>query len=226
MSKTGWAATILGSRQWGDGYVMGTDYEGYTWFASIAKRFGDRHSLSLTGFGTVQEHGQRNSSYNYGPLTIAEWQRVEAQYGVKDYRYNPNFGFLHGQAYNAMRNKYHKPQISLNHDWTINDRSSLSTALYMSIGRGYGNTAEAHGAGAYSDIYGAQAGKVRNDYRTADGYYDYDALYQRNAESDEGSLLAICKNNNNHLWTGLISTYNSKLGKYTDFYGGIDCRWY
>ncbi len=226
MSKTGWAATILGSRQWGDGYVMGTDYEGYTWFASIAKRFGDRHSLSLTGFGTVQEHGQRNSSYNYGPLTIAEWQRVEAQYGVKDYRYNPNFGFLHGQAYNAMRNKYHKPQISLNHDWTINDRSSLSTALYMSIGRGYGNTAEAHGAGAYSDIYGAQAGKVRNDYRTADGYYDYDALYQRNAESDEGSLLAICKNNNNHLWTGLISTYNSKLGKYTDFYGGIDFRWY
>ena len=226
MSKKGWGMTVLGSHNWGDGYVRGTDFSGYTWFISVAKRFNDAHTLSFTGFGTKQEHGQRTSSSNYGPLTIAEWQRVEAQYGVKDYRYNPTFGYYHGQKYNDARNAYHKPQLSLNHDWTINDKSSLSTALYMSIGRGNGSTAEGHGAGTYTDFYGVSNGLVKNDFRTADGFFDYDALYARNAASEEGSVLAMCKSVNDHLWTGLISTYNTRFGENVDFYGGVDFRYY
>ncbi|MBQ7181400.1 MAG: carboxypeptidase-like regulatory domain-containing protein [Bacteroidaceae bacterium] len=226
MSKRGWGMTLLGSHNWGDGYVMGTDYKGYTWFASIAKRFNEAHTLSFTGFGTIQEHGQRTSSSNYGPLTIAEWQRVEAEYGVKNYRYNPTFGYYHGEKYNDARNKYHKPQLSLNHDWSINEKSSLSTALYMSIGRGNGTTAEGHGAGTYTDYYGVSNGLVKNTFRTADGFFDYDALYARNAASDEGSVLAMCKSVNNHLWTGLLSTYTNKFGQYVDFYGGLDFRYY
>lgn len=226
MSKKGWGMTLLGARTWGDGYVRGTDYSGYTWFASIAKRFNEHHTLSFTGFGTIQEHGQRSSSANYGPLTIAEWARVRQQYGDKNYQYNSTFGYLNGEAYNMARNKYHKPQLSLNHDWTINDRSSLSTALYMSIGRGNGSTAEGHGAGAYTDFYGVTNGVVKNDFRTADGYFDYDALIQRNAESQEGSLLALCKSVNDHLWTGVLSTYKHKLNEDWDIYGGLDFRWY
>ena len=226
MSKKGWGMTLLGSHNWGDGYVMGTDYKGYTWFLSVAKRFNDAHTLSFTGFGTLQEHGQRTSSANYGPLTIAEWQRVEAQYGVSHYRYNPTVGFLHGEKYNDARNKYHKPQLSLNHDWSINEKSSLSTALYMSIGRGNGSTAEGHGAGAYTDFYGVSNGLVKNDFRTADGYFDYDAVYERNAASEEGSVLAMCKSVNDHIWTGLLSTYNTRIGEYVDFYGGLDFRYY
>ena len=226
MSPKGWGMTLLGSHNWGDGYVKGTDFSGYTWFASIAKRFNAQHTLSFTGFGTIQEHGQRVSSMNYGPLTIKEWARVRQQYGDDHYQYNPNFGYLHGEAYNAARNQYHKPQLSLNHDWTINDRSSLSTALYMSIGRGNGSTAEGHGAGAYTDYYGASNGLVKNDFRTADGYFDYDALYERNAQSQEGSVMALCKSVNDHLWTGLLSTYKNKLSDDWDIYGGLDFRWY
>ena len=36
------------------------------------------------------------------------------------------------------RNQYHKPIISLNHIWQINERSSLSTALYVSLATGGG----------------------------------------------------------------------------------------
>lgn len=227
MGKTGWGMTLLGSRTWGDGYVDGTDFTGYTWFASIAKRFNARHTLSFTGFGTIQEHGQRNGSANYGPLTIAEWSRVKQQYGDDGYRFNPLFGYLHGEKYNDLRNKYHKPQLSLNHDWTIDDHSSLSTALYMSIGRGSGGTAEAHGAGSYSDMYGAYQGLVKTDNRTADGrYFDYDGVWDRNAASTEGSLLAMCRSINNHLWTGLLSTYKNKVNDHWDVYGGLDVRYY
>lgn len=227
MSKTGWGMTLLGSRTWGDGYVDGTDFTGYTWFASIAKRFNEHHTLSFTGFGTIQEHGQRNGSANYGPLTIAEWSRVKQQYGDDGYRFNPLFGYLHGEKYNDLRNKYHKPQLSLNHDWTIDDHSSLSTALYMSIGRGSGGTAEAHGAGSYSDMYGAYQGLVKTDNRTSNGqYFDYDGVWERNAASTEGSLLAMCRSINNHLWTGLLSTYKNKVNDHWDVYGGLDFRYY
>lgn len=226
MSKKGWGMTLLGSREWGKGYVQGTDFTAYTWFASIAKRFNDHHTLSFTGFGTWQQHGQRVSSQNYGPLTIAEWARTKQQYGYKHYEYNPTFGYLHGEKFNAAQNVFHKPQLSLNHDWTINEKSSLSTALYMSIGRGYGSTAEGHGAGSYTDYYGAQNGLVKNDFRTADGYFDYDALYNRNALSNEGSVMALCHSNNDHLWTGLLSTYKNQLSEDWNLYGGVDFRWY
>ena len=227
MGKTGWGMTVLGSRTWGDGYVQGTDFTGYTWFASIAKKFNEAHTLSFTGFGTIQEHGQRNGSANYGPLTIAEWARIKQQYGDKNYRFNPLFGYLHGEEYNDLRNKYHKPQLSLNHDWTINQKSSLSTALYMSIGRGSGGTAEAHGAGSYSDMYGAYQGLVKTENRTADGqYFDYDAIWNKNAASTEGSYLAMCHSINNHIWTGLLSTYKNKINDNLDIYGGLDFRYY
>lgn len=227
MTKNGWGMTLLGSKNWGDGYVQGTNYSGYTWFGSIAKKFNDQHVLSFTGFGTIQEHGQRNGSANYGPLTISEWARLKQQYGDNGYRFNPTYGYLNGQEYNDMVNKYHKPQLSLNHDWTINDKSSLSTALYMSIGRGSGGTAEAHGAGAYSDMYGANQGYVKTENRTADGrYFDYDAIYQKNAASEEGSYLAMCRSINNHLWTGLLSTYKNQINDNLDVYGGLDFRYY
>lgn len=227
MNKHGWGATIMGSRTWGDGYVQGTDFKGYTWFVSVAKKFNEAHTLSFTGFGTAQEHGQRNGSANYGPLLISEWARIKQQYGDDGYRFNPLFGYLHGEKFNDLRNKYHKPQLSLNHDWTIDNKSSLSTALYMSIGRGSGGTAEPHGGGSYSDMYGAINGMVKTENRTADGqYFDYDALWNKNAASTEGSYLAMCRSNNNHLWTGLLSTYKNQINENWDVYGGLDFRYY
>lgn len=74
LSKDGWAFTLLGGKTWGDGYVQGTEFEGYTWFASIAKRFNENHQLTLTAFGSPQWHNQRN---NQNGLSIKEWQRVK-----------------------------------------------------------------------------------------------------------------------------------------------------
>lgn len=134
LSKDGWAFTLLGGKTWGDGYIQGTEFEGYNWFASVAKRFNDNHQLSLTAFGAPQWHNQRN---NQNGLTIKEWQRVKQYMGEDSpYKYNPTFGYRNGQVFNSSRNSYHKPQISLNHLWQIDRKSSLSTALYVSIGRG------------------------------------------------------------------------------------------
>lgn len=223
LSKDGWAFTLLGGKTWGDGYIQGTEFEGYNWFASIAKRFNDNHQLSLTAFGAPQWHNQRN---NQNGLTIKEWQRVQKYMGEKSpYRYNPTFGYRNGQAYNSSRNSYHKPQISLNHLWQIDRKSSLSTALYVSIGRGNGYSGSGD-ASNRSRWYGASNGLVNNDFREADGTFAYDQVEALNEASITGSKMFMGKSMNNHMWYGLLSTYTTKFGEYFDFYGGIDLRYY
>lgn len=69
MSKSGWAMTLLGSKEWGSKSPQGTDYEGYNYFINISKRLNDAHQLSLTAFGAPQVHYQRE-----GALTIADWK--------------------------------------------------------------------------------------------------------------------------------------------------------
>ena len=224
LSKDGWAFTLLGCKTWGDGYVQGTEFEGYTWFASIAKRFNENHQLTLTAFGSPQWHNQRN---NQNGLSIKEWQRVKKYMGDDSpYKYNPTFGYdKNGQVRNSSRNEYHKPQISLNHLWQIDQKSSLSTALYVSIGRGNGYSGTGDKTNR-SGWYGATNGLVNNTYRNADGTFAYDQVQDLNEQSTTGSKMIMAKSMNNHMWYGLLSTYTTKFGEYFDFYGGIDLRYY
>jgi outer membrane cobalamin receptor len=224
LSKDGWAFTLLGGKTWGDGYVQGTEFEGYTWFASIAKRFNENHQLTLTAFGSPQWHNQRN---NQNGLSIKEWQRVKKYVGDDSpYKYNPTFGYdKNGQVRNSSRNEYHKPQISLNHLWQIDQKSSLSTALYVSIGRGNGYSGTGDKTNR-SGWYGATNGLVNNTYRNADGTFAYDQVQDLNEQSTTGSKMIMAKSMNNHMWYGLLSTYTTKFGEYFDFYGGIDLRYY
>ena len=72
LTESGWALTLLGGKTWGDGYIQGTEFEGYNYFINIAKRINDNHQLSFTAFGAPQWHNQRNR--NDG-LSIVGWQK-------------------------------------------------------------------------------------------------------------------------------------------------------
>lgn len=224
LSKTGWAMTLLGSKTWGDGYAQGTDFKGYTYFLNISKRLNDAHQLSFTAFGAPQEHYQRKSA-----MKLADWKMSEQVYGIMDHKYNPTYGFdKNGQRRTSEYNLYHKPQLSLNHQWQINDKSSLSTVLYMSIGRGYGYSGQGNEDYGYSyqDWYGVNKGVFQTKYRKADGTFDYGAIEDINEASEHGSMLVMAKQLNYHNWYGLVSTYNTKITPDIDFYGGIDFRAY
>lgn len=224
LTKDGWAFTLLGAKTWGDGYIQGTEFEGYTWFASIAKRFGDNHQLTLTATGAPQEHYQRSS---YDGLTIKGWQQVKNYMkGDSPYKYNPTFGYgKNGERKTSAYNQYHKPQISLNHLWQIDQKSSLSTALYVSIGRGNGYSGQ--GDKEHSSMwYGSTNGVLNTYFRNPDGTFAYDQIQDMNEQSTTGSKMVMSKNLNDHIWYGLLSTYTTKFGQYFDFYGGVDFRYY
>lgn len=226
MSKSGWALTLLGAKTWADGYIQGTEYESYNWFINLTKRFNDNHQLSFTAFGAPQWHNQRN---NNDGLRISEWQKVAERYmnGESPYKYNPTYGYgLNGEQKTSARNKYHKPQLSLNHLWQIDSKSSLSTALYASIGNGYGYSGQGLTSTDRTNWYGASDGIVNTTFRHADGTFAYDEIYALNQASENGSVMAMSKSYNKHTWIGLLSTYTTKFGEYVDFYGGVDFRYY
>ncbi len=241
LMSNGWAITVMGARTWGDGYIQGTSFEGYNYFANISKRINENHQLSLTAFGAPQQHYQRSSG-----LTMKEWNNVRKYMkdGVHFSRYNPTYGYDDfGNQNSANYNVYHKPQISLNHIWQIDHKSSLSTTAYVSLGRGYGRTAEPglNSSYSYTDLtYGANYGTLSQTFRRADGTFDYGAvmwannpenpIYDPNSDQYEkmyaGSQLVICENRNDHNWYGLTSTYTNKFADMFDFYAGIDVRYY
>ncbi len=231
LMKNGWAVTALFSHKSGDGYVQGTDFNAYNYFVNISKRINDAHQLSLTAFGAPQRHNKRSSQDG---LTIEGWQDVR-QYMGEDvrYKYNPTFGYdKNGVVRSSNRNTYHKPQISLNHIWQIDHKSSLSTAAYVSIASGGGYSGQGRGTYngtsiSYSSWYGASNGVLNTLFRKADGTFAYDEIQAMNAASTTGSNMIMTQSNNSHEWYGLVSTYrNEILPKRLTVTGGIDMRYY
>lgn len=232
LMDNGWAITVLGSRKWGNGYIQGTEFEAWNYFVNVSKRINDKNRISFTAFGAPQWHNQRGS---YDGLTIEGWQEMNNYMdGESMYRYNPIYGFDNeGRQRTANRNQYHKPILSLNHIWQINEMSSLSTALYTSLASGGGYSGQARNVTwngnslSYTSWYGASNGVLNTLFRRADGTFDYGAIQDMNAASTTGSNMVMSESNNDHQWYGLISTYKNEIipNKLT-LTGGIDLRYY
>lgn len=225
LTKNGWAVNVFGGRKWGDGYVQGTDFIAYNYFVNISKRINARHQLSLTAFGAPQRHSQRN--YN-DALTLANWQRAKNYMkGESAYKYNPAFGLgKNGERKTSAYNVYHKPQISLSHQWQIDHKSALSTTLYVSISDGYGYSGQGREGYSSSSWYGSSNGNLNMTFRNPDGTFAYDMIQEMNEQSENGSKMIMSKSINSHQWYGLLSTYTNELGKYFDLTAGIDIRYY
>ncbi|MBT33224.1 MAG: TonB-dependent receptor [Thalassobius sp.] len=213
LTENNWAFTFQGARIKGDGWADGLQFEGYNYFFNVSKILNEKHTISLTGFGAPQRHGQRQ---NY--QSIETYQN--APQGTK---YNADWGYLNGQIVNVEDNFYHKPQFSLNHYWTISRKSELSTAVYVSTGTGGGGgtATEEDAVSGFEPTFGS--------YRTGGAYsaYDLDQLVALNQTSTDGRALAYLRaSRNDHRWYGVLSTYKTELSDKLDFLAGLDLRRY
>ncbi|WP_252938180.1 TonB-dependent receptor [Roseivirga pacifica] len=205
LSETGWAVSLSGAKTSGDGYVDGTWFEGYNYFFNVTKQINDSHILSLTGFGAPQKHGQRQNR-----TTIENWQNAP-----NPLTFNYDYGIYQGEIKSVEDNFYHKPQFSLNHYWTINERSELSTVAYASIGTG--------GGGGNLGFNNFNAPRIAGQYSPI----DFDALVAMNEENVDGSAsVALRASRNDHKWYGVLSTYSNELNDNLTLLVGADLRWY
>ncbi|MCG8474407.1 MAG: TonB-dependent receptor [Cytophagales bacterium] len=209
----GWAVTFSGSRTSGDGYINGTAYKGYSYFLSIGKEINENHDLVFTVFGAPQKHGQRSTFYS------KQYFETYERFGKK---YNPDYGYRGGELLNSSENEYHKPQMSLNHYWTISDRTDLSTSAYASIGKG-GSTSFSGDRSKYpTSLYSST-----DAYRTPDGLINFDKIEEENkANGHLGSSVILKDSRNNHVWIGLLSSLNHQFSDNLVFNGGVDFRYY
>jgi hypothetical protein len=121
-NKNGWAFVVSGSRRWAkEGYFDGTDYSANSLFASVEKKFNDKHSLNFTSIYAENSRGKSS------PNT----QEVIDLMGIK---YNSYWGWQNGQKRNSRDKDIAEPINMLSHYWEISDKTSLNTNIAYQTG--------------------------------------------------------------------------------------------
>ncbi|RKS96321.1 TonB-dependent receptor [Chryseobacterium defluvii] len=114
LTKNGWAVTLSASRRWGDRAILdGVYQDAYAYFASIEKKFSDRHSINFTGFG----------SPTYRASNSPNTQEV---YDIMGKNYNSYWGWQDGEKRNSRIRNVFEPifmltdylKIGKNSNWT------------------------------------------------------------------------------------------------------------
>lgn len=202
-NDTGWASSILISRWRGDGYVYGTEGQGWNYFGAVGYApEGSSHSMNLSFLGAGQWHNQRSAN-----VSIRDYQNFgsDKSDGI-DRRWNTDAGMLNGEEFSMRRNFYNKPLATLNWDWEINENLSLATSLYGSAGRGggtgpRGNNFRNSDINIYpfrTDLTDHFIDRENTGSRNADGTIDFDNIVDVNRSTTNG-------------YTGDISDYNGQL---------------
>lgn len=208
----GWAATVSGARTTGEGYIDGTEFSGFSYFVNIAKDVNENHQLSFTAFGAQQRHGQRQNAHSIEIYRLSE----------SGTRFNSDWGYKNGQLVHVEDNFYHKPQISLNHYWSISDDTKLNTSAYASFGSG--------GGGGFGGVNKFGLGTATNPSPYRDGYLqplNLDLIVEENVERGAlGAETFLRASRNDHQWYGVLSTLSTMILPNVEFTGGIDFRYY
>ena len=198
----GWSTSMLLTHWQGDGYAEGTFGQGQTYFLSLGYKMNDKHNFNFLMTGAPQWHDQN-------------FTKSIASYLDNGRKYNNNYGYYGDRYLTERRNFYHKPVFNLNWDYTIDEKSSLSTVLYASTGNGGGT--------------GGRGNRIRTD----EGYIDYDAIYAYNNSTSgaggnyaaEGGYITRASMNM-HNWFGLVTNYETQLSDNLSFNVGADLRTY
>ena len=245
-NENGFAASFLLSRTAGNGYVAGTEFEGYNYFIGLGWDKGE-HNFQFMLTGAPQAHNQRTTSF-FNTATIGDYLK----FGKK---YNYNHGYLNGEEFNWRRNFYHKPVSSFNWSWDINETSSLTTSAYASFGRGggTGDIGRLDGRfasdGAFRDpnsglvlwdeivkANSGQGGTFSNGFSYTNPADPSTGLQIVNDDELRSTDLpaGLTRRNgfirrasvNSHNWFGLLSNYSTKLNDKLTLDFGIDVRSY
>jgi len=211
LSEKGFAATISAAQTSGNGYVDGTEFTGVSYFVNLSQEINEFHKLSFTAFGSKQRHGQRQNRQLISTFEASERGR----------KFNADWGYRDGQVLHQEDNFYNKPQMSLNHYWTLNDKTSISTVAYASFGTGGG------GGTAGDNKFGFDSTGY-SEYRNGlYGTIDFDKIVDENiANGANGSTTALRASRNDHNWYGILSTLKTDLSDDLVLLTGLDYRNY
>lgn len=205
----GWSVNFLASYLGGKGYVKQTNVSAFSYMLNIHKTINSHNSLTFIALGSPEKHDQRNSRLSKDEVD---------KYGLK---YNKNWGYLNGKAFNLSRNNYFKPYFTLQHLFS-NGRWSMKNSLYLAL---------ANGGGRWNES--TREAKRMNCIFNNEGLIDFNSILNDNEQinnngktgKEGGAAHILTKFMAGHVQIGGITsaTYNVNQWKFT---GGLHYQRY
>ena len=122
MLPKGWAYSLSIGRRWGnEGYQDASFYDSNSAFLSVQKIFNNKHSLNLAMIYAPNRRGKVSPN-------------TQEVYDLKGTKYNEYWGWQDGEKRNSRVKRVVEPIVILNHDWIIDENSSLETSLGFQFG--------------------------------------------------------------------------------------------
>lgn len=241
LQPDGWAYSANLTYRWADmstSYVDGTFYNSLSYFFGAEKKLNDRHSLSIVTWGNPTERAAQ------GAATDESYWLANSNY------YNPYWGYQNGAKRNSRVINDFAPTLLATWDWTISDKTKLTTTLtgrysmYKSTKLNYNggeNPAPDYWKNlpsSYYDVWNADDywGRTQtgyNDFNYAVAYgkdseanrqIDWDRLYfanqQGNATGRDAAYYMQARHNNN-LNISLSSQFRHELSRTTTMNIGL-----
>ena len=193
MLEKGWSYSLSIGRRWGnEGYQDAFFYDSNSAFLSVQKIFNNKHSLNLAAIYAPNRRGKVSPN-------------TQEVYDLKAIKYNEYWGYQDGEKRNSRVKRVVEPIILLNHDWTIDENSSLETSFGYQFGE-MGNSRLDYAGGAnpspayyqdlpsyfladtngpdYEGAYIAQENFVNN------GQINWNRIYDANLTNNQSNLNA------------------------------------
>lgn len=171
MTKNGWAFTVSGSRRWGDQAIIdGVYQDAYAYFASVEKKFSERHSINFTGFG----------SPTYRASNSPNTQEV---YDIMGKDYNSYWGWQDGEKRNSRIRKVFEPMFMLTDYLKIGKNSNWINTVSYQIGSDARSRLDWFHASDPNPTYYRKLpsfGNYTADEFRAQSQIDWNSLYQAN----------------------------------------------
>ena len=248
--ESGFSASILISHTQGDGYIDGTKFNGDNYFIGLGYKINEAHDLQFIFTGAPQWHHQKSFAPSISDHLRYQTSGRDDDATDPNRRYNGDWGYLNGKEYAFRRNFYHKPVMSLNWEWEINDRSRLSTVLYGSWGRGggTGEIGEINGRRQFAlprDSYGLIRVDDIQKWNAGGSVPDFggdrvllNGIYSNTGNSGhpeefgglgrDGADNGISRraSMNSHNWYGTVINYHNDINENWNFDVGGDLRTY
>lgn len=193
LMKNGWAYSVSASRRWAkEGYFEGTDYAANSLFASVEKKFNDKHSLNFTSIYAQNSRGK--SSPN-----------TQEVIDLKGEKYNSYWGWQNGKKRNSRDKDIEEPILMLSHYWKLTNRTTLNTNVAYQLGSIGNSRIDYQGANnpdptyyknlpSYYNNLGDNAGEeIALSNFLANGQIDWNAMYiaNQNSANSGRSLYAL-----------------------------------
>lgn len=209
MTKNGWAFTVSGSRRWGDQAIIdGVYQDAYAYFASVEKKFSERHSINFTGFG----------SPTYRASNSPNTQEV---YDIMGKDYNSYWGWQDGEKRNSRIRKVFEPMFMLTDYLKIGKNSNWINTVSYQIGSDARSRLDWFHAADPNPTYYRKLpsyGLLTADEFRAQSQIDWNSLYQANYLNNQnmdgskrGAVYTIVEDVNRDKTFNFASHFDTRL---------------